>query len=269
MTDATIKIALPGAGGRMGGMLVKEIMASADLELVAATDRPGSDVIGKDAGICAGIGAIGVVIGDDPAQLFANADVVIDFTSPAASVAHAELAAATGTALVVGTTGLQAEDEAKLAAAATNSAVVYCANTSIGVTLLGKLVEQVAATLVDGWDIEILEAHHHHKVDAPSGTALALGRAAAKGRGVALEDVSDVVREGQTGARKAGDIGFAVLRGGDVTGEHSVIFFGDAERVEISHKATDRAIFARGAIRAARYASAADKGFFNMDDVLA
>ena len=123
--------------------------------------------------------------------------------------------------------------------------------------------------MVDGWDIEILEAHHHHKVDAPSGTALALGRAAAKGRGVALEDVSDVVREGQTGARKAGDIGFAVLRGGDVTGEHSVIFFGDAERVEISHKATDRAIFARGAIRAARYASAADKGFFNMDDVLA
>ena len=140
MTDATIKIALPGAGGRMGGMLVKEIMASADLELVAATDRPGSDVIGKDAGICAGIGAIGVVIGDDPAQLFANADVVIDFTSPAASVAHAELAAATGTALVVGTTGLQAEDEAKLAAAASHSAIVYCANTSIGVTLLGKLV---------------------------------------------------------------------------------------------------------------------------------
>ena len=156
-----------------------------------------------------------------------------------------------------------------LRAAADGIALVYCANTSVGVTLLGKLVEQVAAQLVDGWDIEILEAHHNHKVDAPSGTALALGEAAARGRGVKLDDVADMVRKGQTGARRTGDIGFAVLRGGDVTGEHSVIFYGDSERVEISHRATDRAIFARGALRAARFASGAKTGFYNMEDVLA
>ena len=147
-------------------------------------------------------------------------------------------------------------------------ALVYCANTSVGVTLLGQIVEQVAAQLTDGWDIEIVEAHHHHKVDAPSGTALALGRAAARGRGVELEGVADMVRKGQTGARKHGDIGFAVLRGGDVTGEHSVIFFGQSERVEISHKATDRAIFARGAVRAARFAVGGKPGFYTMQDVL-
>ena len=172
-------------------------------------------------------------------------------------------------ALVVGTTGLTGDDEDALRAAADGIALVYCANTSVGVTLLGKLVEQVAAQLVDGWDIEVLEAHHHHKVDAPSGTALALGEAAARGRGVRLDDVADMVRKGQTGARRPGDIGFAVLRGGDVTGEHSVIFYGESERVEISHRATDRAIFARGALRAARFAAGAKTGFYNMEDVLA
>ena len=202
------------------------------------------------------------------AAALADADVIIDFTSPAASVAHAAIAAKAGRALVVGTTGLAAADEAALAKAAETIPLVYCANTSVGVTLLARLVEQVAAQLVDGWDIEILEAHHHHKVDAPSGTALALGEAAARGRKVALDEVSDMVRKGQTGARRPGDIGFAVLRGGDVTGEHSVIFFGDSERVEISHKATDRAIFARGALRAARFAASASPGFFDMNDVL-
>jgi 4-hydroxy-tetrahydrodipicolinate reductase len=169
---------------------------------------------------------------------------------------------------VIGTTGLDAEDEAALKALAKDNRIIYCANTSVGVTLLTQLVEEVAAKLTDGWDIEILETHHHHKVDAPSGTALALGKAAAKGRGVALDDVADMVRKGQTGARKPGDIGFAVLRGGDVAGEHSVIFYGDAERVEISHRATDRAIFARGAIRAARFAATASSGFYDMTDVL-
>ena len=267
MTSQTIRIGIPGAVGRMGRMLIREIDAAPGLELTAATDLPGGEAIGQDSGLLAGTGTNNVVIAADPAAL-AAADVIIDFTSPAASVAHAAIAAGAGRALVVGTTGLTASDQAALAEAAKSIPLVYCANTSVGVTLLARLVEQVAAQLVEGWDIEILEAHHHHKVDAPSGTALALGEAAARGRGVVLDEVYDIVRRGQTGARKSGDIGFAVLRGGDVTGEHSVIFFGDSERVEISHKATDRAIFARGALRAARFAAAASPGFFDMNDVL-
>lgn len=268
MTAEQIKIAIPGAAGRMGQMIIREIAASDDLVLVAATDRPGSDAIGMDSGLLGGTGANGVIISDDPAALFEKADVVIDFTSPAASVGHAAMAAASDTGLVIGTTGMTEQDEVALSRAGSTIPLVYCANTSVGVTLLGRLVEQVAAQLVDGWDIEIVETHHHHKVDAPSGTALALGEAAARGRGVRLSDVSDVVRQGQTGARRDGDIGFAVMRGGDVTGEHSVIFFGESERVEITHKATDRAIFARGALRAARFAAAAKAGFYNMEDVL-
>ena len=268
MTSQTITIGIPGAAGRMGRMLIREIDAAPDLQLVAATDRAGTEAIGQDSGMLAGTGKNGVIIGDDPVGL-ATADVIIDFTSPAASVAHAGMASAQNSALVVGTTGLGEADEIALRDAADGIALVYCANTSVGVTLLGKLVEQVAAQLVEGWDIEILESHHHHKVDAPSGTALALGHAAARGRGVDLDDVADMVRKGQTGARREGDIGFAVLRGGDVTGEHSVIFYGDSERVEISHRATDRAIFARGALRAARFAARAKAGFYNMEDVLA
>jgi len=268
MTSPLYKIGIPGAAGRMGRMLIREIAAAPDLELVAATDRVGCEALGQDSGLLSGTGANGVLISDNPEAL-ASADILIDFTSPAASVAHAAMAAGHGCAMVVGTTGLSADDEAALATAAQSVPLVYCANTSVGVTLLAKLVEQVAAQLVEGWDIEILEAHHHHKVDAPSGTALALGEAAARGRGVSLDAVSDMIRQGQTGARKPGDIGFAVLRGGDVTGEHSVIFFGDSERVEISHKATDRAIFARGALRAARFAAGAKAGFYDMNDVLA
>ena len=267
MTSQIIRIGIPGAAGRMGRMLIREIAAAPGLELAAATDLAGSEAIGQDSGLLAGTGSNGVTIAGEAAAL-AAADVIIDFTSPAASVAHAAIAAKAGRPLVVGTTGLAAADEAALAKAAETIPLVYCANTSVGVTLLARLVEQVAAQLVDGWDIEILEAHHHHKVDAPSGTALALGEAAARGRKVALDEVSDMVRKGQTGARRPGDIGFAVLRGGDVTGEHSVIFFGDSERVEISHKATDRAIFARGALRAARFAASASPGFFDMNDVL-
>jgi len=267
MTSPMIKIGIPGAAGRMGRMLICEIAAAPDLELVAATDRSESEALGQDSGLLAGTGTNGVLISDNPETL-AGADVLIDFTSPAASIVHAGIAAGQGCAMVVGTTGLSGDDEAALAAAAQSVPLVYCANTSVGVTLLAKLVEQVAAQLVEGWDIEILEAHHHHKVDAPSGTALALGEAAARGRGVRLDNVSDMVRQGQTGARRDGDIGFAVLRGGDVTGEHSVIFFGDSERVEISHKATDRAIFARGALRAARFAASAKAGFYDMNDVL-
>jgi 4-hydroxy-tetrahydrodipicolinate reductase len=268
MTSVMTKIGIPGAAGRMGRMLIREIAAAPGLELVAATDRAESEAIGQDSGLLAGTGTNGVLISDDPENL-ASADVLVDFTSPAASVAHANMASRHGCAMVVGTTGLSGDDESALAVAAKAIPLVYCANTSVGVTLLAKLVEQVAAQLVEGWDIEILESHHHHKVDAPSGTALVLGEAAARGRNVKLDEVSDMVRKGQTGARTPGDIGFAVLRGGDVTGEHSVIFFGDSERVEISHKATDRAIFARGALRAARFAAAAKAGFYDMNDVLA
>jgi len=263
-----IKIAIPGSAGRMGGMLIREIAAAPDLELVTATDRPDSAFIGHDSGEVAKIGANGVIIGSAPETLFDSADVVIDFTSPAASLHHAKLAAAHGTAIVIGTTGLSAGEETELVAITKGNTVIYCANTSVGVTLLTQLVEEVASKLTQEWDIEILETHHHHKVDAPSGTALALGKAVAKGRGVVLDEVADVVRKGQTGARKQGDIGFAVLRGGDIVGEHSVIFYGESERVEISHRATDRAIFARGAIRAARFAVTANFGFYDMTDVL-
>jgi len=268
MTSHPIKIGLPGAAGRMGGMLTREISAADDLCLVVATDRADSPHIGLDAGRLAHVGDNGVMVGSDPASLFAEADVVIDFSSPEASLQHAALAAKTGTAIVIGTTGLTVAQEDILRAASATAPIVYCANTSVGVTLLTQLVEQVAAQLTNGWDIEILETHHHHKVDAPSGTALALGKAAARGRKVDLDSVSDMVRKGQTGARRAGDIGFAVLRGGDVAGEHSVIFYGESERVEITHRANDRVIFARGALRAARFAALAANGFYDMTDVL-
>lgn len=271
MADS-IKLSIPGGSGRMGNMLIREIARADDLVLHAASDRPDSSSIGMDSGELAGIGTNGVMINNDPASLVGG-DVMIDFTSPASSIAHAELAAQNKMAMVIGTTGLSIKDEARLAEIGTQIPLVYCANTSVGVTLLRALVEQVAAQLVEGWDIEILETHHHHKVDSPSGTALALGKAAAKGRGVALEDVSDIVRDdkagaSRVGARKAGDIGFAVMRGSDVTGEHSVTFFGESERVALTHMATDRVVFAKGAIRAARFAAAADIGFYNMEDVL-
>lgn len=271
MSD-TVKLSIPGGSGRMGNMLIREITAAPDLVLHATSDRPESPSIGKDSGELAGIGANGVMI-ESAASSLIGGDVMVDFTSPAASMAHAELAVQNNMAMVIGTTGLDASQEAQLAEIGTKIPLVYCANTSVGVTLLRALVEQVAAQLVDGWDIEILETHHHHKVDSPSGTALALGKAAAKGRGVALEDVSDIVRDdkagaSRVGARKAGDIGFAVMRGGDVTGEHSVTFFGASERIALTHMATDRVVFAKGAIRAARFAAKADVGFYNMEDVL-
>ncbi len=268
MTSEITKISLPGGGGRMGGMLIREITRSNDLCLVATTDRVDSTYIGIDAGVLAGVGSIDVAVSSNPINLFDNVDVVIDFSSPDASLQHAALAAETGIALVVGTTGLSPEQEDASYRASKKTAIVYCANTSVGVTLLTQIVEQVAAQLTTGWDIEILETHHQHKVDSPSGTALALGKAAARGRQVDLDKVSDMVRVGTQGARTPGDIGFAVLRGGDVAGEHSVIFFGESERVEITHRANDRLIFARGAILAARFAAKSAPGLYDMHDVL-
>lgn len=263
-----MRIGIVGGGGRMGQMLIRQVLATDGATLAGATERSGSPATGRDLGTLVGADPLGVAVTDDAVALFAASDVVIDFTAPAATLAHADLAAAHGTALIVGTTGLSADDHAKLAVAATRAPLVVAANFSLGVTLLAGLVRKVAATLGPDWDIEIVEMHHRHKVDAPSGTALALGQAAAAGRGVDLAAVKDAVRDGHTGARTPGDIGFATLRGGDVVGDHTVMFATDAERLELTHKAGSRAIFARGAVRAALWAGGRAPGLYSMDDVL-
>lgn len=263
-----MRIGIVGAGGRMGQMLVREVAATPGATLAGGTERPGSALLGRELGALAGIDPLGVKVADDPAALFRAADVVIDFTSPAATVSHAKLSVETGTALVVGTTGLSADDQAAIRTAAARVPVVQAANFSLGVNLLAGLVRKVAATLGDDWDIEIVEMHHRHKVDAPSGTALALGHAAASGRGVDLQAMKDTVRDGHTGARQPGRIGFATLRGGDVVGDHTVLFAAEGERLELTHKAASRAIFARGAVRAALWTKGKAPGLYGMDNVL-
>ncbi len=264
-----VNIAIVGAAGRMGQVLVRQVLATPGATLFGATDRPGSPALGKDAALLAGLDKpAGVLLTDDPVPLFAHADVVIDFTSPAATLEHAALAAQGKTAHIIGTTGLSADDEAALGRAARHAPIVYAANYSVGVTILSALVERVAGILDPDFDIEIVEMHHRHKVDAPSGTALALGRAAAAGRTVALDDVARRSRDGHTGARPVGEIGFATLRGGDVVGDHTVIFAGPGERVELTHKAASRDIFGRGAVRAALWAAGRKPGLYTMFDVL-
>jgi 4-hydroxy-tetrahydrodipicolinate reductase len=270
MTSTTphhpIRIALPGGAGRMGRMITRLIAENDQLELVASSDLPQAKDIGGDLGLINHMPELGVVLSADPKALFASSpQVIIDFTSPSATLLHTKMAAQHGTAMVIGTTGLSSADRDVIAGFAKSIPIVLCANTSVGVTLLAQLVEQVAKQLTDGWDIEITETHHKHKVDAPSGTALALGHAAAKGRGVLLDEVASIDRNG---ARSDGNIGFAVMRGGDVAGEHSVIFYGDSERIELTHRANDRIIFARGALRAARWISGQPAGLYSMDDVL-
>ncbi len=263
-----MKIGIAGCAGRMGRMLAATVVETRGAELVGGSERADHEALGADLGTLAGASAAGVLVSSDPARMFAGADVVIDFTTPDLTFEHARLAVASGTALVVGTTGLKAEHEAALAQAAAKVAVVQAANMSVGVNLLLGLVRQVAAILDDGFDIEIVEMHHRHKVDAPSGTALALGREAAGGRGVALDEVARRVRDGLVGARPAGEIGFATLRGGDVVGEHTVIFAAEGERIELTHKASSRAIFARGAVRAALWTQGRPPGRYSMRDVL-
>jgi len=262
------RIAVLGCRGRMGRMLVQEIAAAEGCVVAAATELPGDDAVGRDIGALAGLDPLGVAVVDDPRAAAAACDVLVDFTVPAAAAGHAAAAAETGTALVIGTTGLEPGQTAALDAAAATVPVVYAPNMSLGVNLLFAVTEQVARALGDDWDIEIVEMHHRHKADAPSGTALGFGRAAARGRGVDLDAVADRGRDGVTGARRQGDIGFAVLRGGDVAGEHSVVFATDSERVELTHKAGSRAIFARGAVRAARWAAGRAPGLYDMADVL-
>ena len=271
MSDAAAKlrrIGVLGAAGRMGQMLVRQIAETQGATLAAAADRPDSAALGKDAGLVAGIEQLGIAIGGDPAALFAASDVVIDFTSPKATARHAELAAARGVALIVGTTGLEPAEQAAIDRAAQKIALVQAANFSVGVVLLAALVEQVARTLDASYDIEIFEMHHRHKVDAPSGTALALGEAAAAGRHLALKDISLRGRDGITGARPAAKIGFASLRGGDVVGDHSVIFAGTGERLELTHKASSRQVFAVGAVRAALWTAGQPPGRYDMRAVL-
>lgn len=268
MDDSSLNIAVMGAGGRMGRMLVHEITMTDGCRVGGATEREGSPLVGQDAGELAGVKALGINLQEDPAVVIAKADVVIDFTSPAATVEHARLCAQANAAHVIGTTGLSGEDEGQLHKAARHCQVVYAPNMSVGVTLLLALTEKVASVLGEEYDIEIVEMHHRHKVDAPSGTALGLGKAAAKGRAVAHDDAAVLSREGITGPRETGKIGYATLRGGDVVGDHTVIFAGDGERIEIGHRAAGRGLFAAGAVRAARWAAQQPFGFYTMRDVL-
>ncbi len=263
-----IKIAVMGAAGRMGRMLVSEIIANEECILSGASDMENSQYLGEDAGILAGCKNIDVKLTADPAHIIANSDVIIDFTTAKSTIAHAKLAAQAGAAHIIGTTGLSKKDEAMLNIAARHITIVYAPNFSIGVTVLMQLTKRLATILDEDWDIEILEMHHRHKIDAPSGTALGLGKAAAKGRQVDHDEKKQSTRDGITGPRKSGDIGYATLRGGDVVGEHSVIFASDAERIELSHKASGRQIFSRGAVRAAIWAKTQSHGIYNMADVL-
>ena len=265
---AEIKVGVVGCGGRMGRMLVAEAQATEGCRVAAGSEASGSPLIGEDLGALAGVGALGIKVAADAASVFDACNVVLDFTVPAASVAHARLAADRGRALVLGTTGLDETQAEAIRAAAKRAPIVWAANFSLGVTLLASLVEQSARVLGEEFDIEVLEMHHRHKVDAPSGTALALGQAAARGRRVDLSAKSQRVRDGHTGPRRAGDIGFANLRGGDVAGEHTVMFAGPSERIELTHRAGSRQIFVRGAIRAARWVAVKPPGLYDMTDVL-
>jgi 4-hydroxy-tetrahydrodipicolinate reductase len=266
MSDMRLIVA--GAGGRMGRTLIKAIAETNGLALAGAIDAPGSAVSGRDCGELAGLGANGIPVTADLAPLVGKADGLIDFTIPAATVVLAELTARQGLPHIIGTTGLKDAEEKLIAEAAKKTAIVKSGNFSMGVNLIAALTKRVAKTLDPSFDIEIFEMHHNRKIDAPSGTALMFGRAAAEGRGVDLAPHSERGRDGETGARKPGNIGFASLRGGTVVGEHSVIFAGPAERIELVHRAEDRMIFARGALHAALWARGQKPGLYSMADVL-
>lgn len=261
-------IVVTGASGRMGQMLIQLIVQSEKMHLAGAIERAGHDWVGQDVGAAMGGAAMGVVVTDDAPTAIANAQVVIDFTAPAATLAFSALCAKAGAVHVIGTTGMTDEDIANLAPAARDAVIVRAGNMSLGVNLLTLLTKKVAAALDEDFDIEIIEAHHHHKVDAPSGTALMLGEAAAEGRGISLNDAKDSGRDGITGARKRGDIGFSAIRGGDIVGEHDVMFAAAGERIILRHMATDRAIFARGALKAALWGLDKKPGEYDMLDVL-
>jgi len=263
-----LRIVVVGAGGRMGRELIAAVHNTPGVCVLAGIEQSGSPFVGQDLGELAGLGSMGVEVTDDALAAFVRADAVLDFTVPAATVAFSELAAQARIVHVVGTTGLSPEDDAKIVAAARHAVVVRSGNMSLGVNLLAGLVRTAARALDDAFDIEIVEMHHRHKIDAPSGTALLLGEAAAEGRGIDLDEHAVRVRDGITGPRKAGDIGFATLRGGSVVGEHSVILASDGERIELTHIAQDRAVFAHGAIKCAMWGHGRKPGLYSMDHVL-
>jgi 4-hydroxy-tetrahydrodipicolinate reductase len=263
-----LRVVVVGAGGRMGRTLTRAVLADSGLRLVGALDRKDAAEQGRDAASVAGLESCGVTISADPLPAFAQTDVVLDFTTPAATLAYAELSAQARIVHVIGTTGIGPGHEAQLKAAARHCRIVRSGNMSLGVNLLAGLVRRAAAVLGPDFDIEIVEMHHRNKVDAPSGTALLLGRAAAEGRGQDVAKTSVRSRDGHTGPRPAGAIGFASLRGGSVVGDHSVIFAADGERIEFTHRAESREIFARGALRAAHWAFDKKPGLYDMADVL-
>jgi len=264
-----MRLVVAGASGRMGRILVQLVHETEGVALAGALEHPGSIAIGQDAGLLSGCGEMGVKINGDALKAIASADGILDFTSPTGSLELADLAAQARVVHVIGTTGFAPEDQARLEAAARHAVIIKSGNMSLGVNLLAAMVEKVAATLGTAYDIEIVEMHHRMKVDAPSGTALLLGQAAAAGLGEKLEDHSVRGRDGHTGAREKGAIGFAALRGGTVVGDHSVIFAGPGERIELTHKAEDRRIFARGAVQAALWGRSQKPGLYSMKDVLA
>ena len=266
--NGAIKVGIAGCAGRMGQMLLKLLVVAPGVLVVGGTERRGSHVLGRDLGALTGGEPLGITISDNPEPLFDQSDVVVDFTSPTATAQHAALAAKAGTAHVIGTTGLDSDQMAAINRAAQRVPVVMASNMSLGINLLEQVIEEMARILDTDWDIEVVEMHHRHKVDAPSGTALTLGDAAARGRGVQLRRVARRGRDGQTGPRAKGEIGFSAIRGGDVVGDHTIIFAADGERIEVTHKASNREIFARGAVKCVLWAAGKEAGLFSMKDVL-
>ena len=262
-----LKIVIAGCSGRMGHVLLEGVFADSELVLHGALDRSENPHLGRDAGELQGK-VSGIKVTDDIAAALAGADVLVDFTRPEAIMIYLEACQKANVKMVIGTTGLTQDQKHAIEAAAKNIAVVFAPNMSVGVTLLINLVEQAAKVLNEGYDIEVVEMHHRYKVDAPSGTALRLGEAGAKGLGQRLEDCAIYAREGVTGEREAGKIGFATMRGGDVVGDHTVVLAGIGERVELTHKASSRATFAQGALRAAKFLSTKQTGLYDMQDVL-
>ncbi len=264
----TLKIAIAGAAGRMGRELARIVNETKGCQLSGGLEAPGSPHVGADYGELMGIGKIGIIISDNPENVLADCDVIIDFTIAPATMALVKLTSTMKKIHVIGTTGISADEDAEIRVAALNTVIMKTGNYSLGVNMLAALVKKAAAALGEEFDIEILEMHHRNKVDAPSGTAYLLGKAAADGRAISLKDKSVRVRDGITGARNFGDIGFATLRGGSVVGDHTVIFAGGGERLELRHVAENRELFARGAVKAALWCGTQKPGLYNMFDVL-
>ncbi len=263
-----IRIAIPGAAGRMGRTLIDACRRAEGMQLGVATERSGHELIGSDAGLVAGVGELGVAIGADLESVVDHYDVLIDFTAPAASLQHLDICRRHGKRVVIGTTGFDERQKQQLVEAAEDTGIVFAPNMSVGVNLCLKLLDMAARVLGDEVDIEVIEAHHRHKVDAPSGTALRMGEVLARALGRDLKDCAVYGRQGITGARERKTIGFETIRAGDIVGEHTVMFAAEGERVEVTHKASSRMTFASGAVRAAGWLMAQPNGLYDMQDVL-